>query len=124
MPAMEALYGTARASRYLVQFCRHAAAMGGPRGHRFRPHAGSPAARGDVAVHCEWTDRRGAVTFDPWGRCVLRAEPHALAVLIEAGTDDDLRRIQQIVTADLDRFSRHTLTATWTAADPGQEASP
>lgn len=37
MPTLEARIETERASRYLVQFCRHAAAIGGS-GHTSRVH--------------------------------------------------------------------------------------
>jgi len=123
MPVTEARVDTDRPSRYLIQFCKHAAAMGGRRAHRFRPHGGAASARGDVTVHAEWSERHGSVVLDPWGRVLLDADDTTLTVRVEAGADDDLHRIQQIISDDLDRFRRHRLVLDWrpvAATDPLQ----
>src|SRR5262245_8360064 len=54
-----------RPSRYLVQLCRHAAAMGKTGGgHRPRNHAGGTAlARGDLQVHAENDETHGVITI-------------------------------------------------------------
>jgi hypothetical protein len=113
VPVSHARIETERPSRYLVQFCKHAAGMGaGGHAARMRQHAG--AARGDIQVTAEWCDSHGAVTFNPWGRCELTADESALTVRIDAADEDGLRQIQDIITRDLDRFSRRDpLAVTW-----------
>lgn len=119
---------TERPSRYLVQFCKHAAAMGGSTGgHGPRVHLGGMLARSEVQVRAEWSDTHGTVTFTPWGQCTLQANVNTLSLCVEATDAENLRRIQDIVTRDLDRFSRrdplmvswHQLTASSVAAGEG-----
>ncbi len=45
MLTAEAQIDTERPGRYLAQLCRHAAAMGGARGHRLRAHAAPARSR-------------------------------------------------------------------------------
>jgi hypothetical protein len=70
MPILQAQIETERASRYLVQFCKHAAAMGGG-GHTPRIHLHTTMTRREVQVAAEWSDTNGTVTFTPWGQCTL-----------------------------------------------------
>lgn len=113
MPILEAQVETERASRYLVQFCKHAAAMGSG-GHTPRMHLHRPMARREVQVAAEWSDTRGTVTFTPWGECTLAAETNALTVRIEAVDEDGLDQIRDVITRDFERFSRRDpLTVTW-----------
>ncbi|MDT4937040.1 MAG: uncharacterized protein QOG80_711 [Pseudonocardiales bacterium] len=103
---------TARATRYLVQFCEHARAMGGGHGGA-RMHLGAAAHR-DVQVHAEWSDTRGVITFTPWGQCTLTAAADALTLRIEATDEEGLGKIQDVITRDLDRFGRRDrLTVAW-----------
>ncbi len=99
----EARVETANASRYLVQLCRHASKIGGHlRGH----------ARPDV-LGVEFSNTHGTLELS-WGRCVLDADPEALTVRVEAATEEHLRGIQDIVTADLERFGhRDEPAVTW-----------
>jgi hypothetical protein len=113
VPIAEARIDTDRPSRYLVQFCKHAAAMGSGRGHQLRAHAEGVSATGSVTVRAEWSDTSGTVTFDPWGTCHLQAGDRALLVRVQATSHDSLARIEEIVTADLARFSRQELSITW-----------
>ena len=115
MPIAEARIDTDRPSRYLVQFCKHAAAMGSGRGHQLRMHGDT--ALGDVSVRADWSDTVGTVTFDPWGQCRLEAGDASLLVRVEAANMDGLQHIEQIVANDLDRFSRQQLTIAWHALD-------
>jgi hypothetical protein len=113
MPTLEAQVETERASRYLVQFCKHAAAMGGG-GHTMRMHLHGMLNRRDVQVAAEWSDTRGAVTFTPWGRCTLASDTKTLTLRIEAAGEDGLEQIRDVVSRDLERFSRRDpLTVTW-----------
>ncbi len=117
MLTAEAHVETTRASRYLVQFCKHADSMSGHRGHGM--HLGEALARRDVQVHADWSDTRGVVTFSPWGRCAISADEDLLTFRIEADDEENLRQIQDIITRDLGRFARRDgLTVTWQPAAP------
>lgn len=98
-----AVVETERPARYLTQLCRHAAAMSGGHG----PHAA-------IDVHVEQSDDRAVLQFVHWGHCVLEADERTLTVRVEAADELGLRRIQEIVAADLARFGRRDqLTLTW-----------
>jgi hypothetical protein len=124
MPIAECRIDTERPGRYLAQFCKHAAAMGSPRGHRLRLHGDHPAAHDHVQLHAEWSATEGTVSFDPWGRCLLRVESDMLFVRVQAADEQALQRISDIVTRDLDRFSRHNLTLDWQRVDAPGRAEP
>jgi hypothetical protein len=113
MPILTAQIDTERPSRYLVQFCKHAAAMGGG-GHKPRMHRRDMTASRDVQVHAEWSDTHGTVIFAPWGRCTIAADANTLTLRIEATDEDGLRQIQDVITRDFDRFGRReSLAVTW-----------
>jgi hypothetical protein len=120
MPILQAQIQTDRASRYLVQFCKHAAAMGGG-GHTPRMHLHAPLARGEVQVAAEWSDTSGTVTFTPWGRCTLSADDRILTLRIDADDEDGAARIRDVVTRDFERFTRRDpVTVTWQRSEsPG-----
>ncbi|RZU71726.1 hypothetical protein EV384_0056 [Micromonospora kangleipakensis] len=110
MPVLQAQIQTDRATRYLVQFCKHAAAMGSG-GHSARMHL---HMRREVQVAAEWTDTSGSVTFGPWGRARLTADGNSLTVRIEAADGDRLTQIRDIITRDFERFSRRDpLAVAW-----------
>ncbi|WP_433182689.1 DUF2218 domain-containing protein [Actinoallomurus sp. CA-150999] len=119
MPTSQATIEIDRPGRYLAQFCGHAAAMGRTGGgHRRRSHGAGAAG----AVSAEWSDTHGIVTIAPWGRCSLEATDHTLNLRVDATDEDALRRIQEIVTRDLERFGRREkLTVAWqpTATESG-----
>jgi hypothetical protein len=118
MPIAEAAVDTPRATRYLAQFGKHAGAMTGARGHGMRMH-GDPPAGGEVNLHVECADDQVVVTFDPWGRATLRARDDRLTVRVEATDQQSLRRIQEILTRDIERSGRRDkLTLTWNGPDP------
>lgn len=106
---------TERAGRYLTQLCRHATAMSSSsKGHRFRPHAGGDTPARDLHLTAESSDSAGIIEFAPWGRCTLQATTTGLTLRIEAGDEEKLRRIQDILTNDLERFGRREhLSVTW-----------
>jgi hypothetical protein len=105
MVTAETRIDTDRPERYLAQICKHAAAMGGP-GHRGRMHKGGHSQREELDVNAEWSDAHGTVTFTPGGTCTLTADGTVLTLRIEATDEESLRRIQEILTRDLDRFGR------------------
>lgn len=123
MPIALARIETQRPSRYLGQFCRHAAAMGDS-AHSPRMHL-HPGMRRDVQVEAEYGETAGTVTFGSWGRCDLAAEAGTLTVRIEAADEDGLHRIQEIVTNDFVRFSsRDPLSVRWQRDEVSGEPSP
>jgi hypothetical protein len=117
MPTAEAHIETERASRYLAQLCQHASRiknMGGLSRHRRPAHVPADAhARPDVPTHVEWSEIQGTIGFAE-GTVTLQAGPGTLILRAEAAGEENLRRIQDIVTADLDRFGkRDHLAVTW-----------
>ncbi|NBH03463.1 DUF2218 domain-containing protein [Amycolatopsis sp. SID8362] len=118
MPVAEATVRTPRASRFLVQLCRHAEAMGG----RARQMHGGDHERPEV-VRVEWTDEAGLIEFS-WGRCALRATVEELVLELDVDGDDRLRVIRDLLTADLERFGqREGLKVVWQGLDaPASES--
>lgn len=118
MLMVEARVETGQSSRYLVRLCTHAASMGRAKGHGPRVHLSEALSRGEVDVQAQWSDTHGTVTFSPWGRCEIAATTTALVLRIEAADEEHLRRIQDIVTRDLDRFSgSERLAIDWRRTD-------
>jgi hypothetical protein len=112
MPTAEAQIETDRPSRYLTQFCKHAAARAG--GHGPRMHLRAILGRREVQVQAEWSETHGVVTFDPWGQCTLTANAAILTLRVEATDEDNLGRIQDVITRDFTRFGRRErLTVAW-----------
>ena len=113
MVTAEARIETDRPERYLAQICKHAAAIGGG-GHAAHLHGGGQPGQDELDVHAEWSDAHGTVTFAPAGTCALRADGTGLTLRIEAADVAGLRRIQEILSRDLDRFGRRDeLVVTW-----------
>jgi hypothetical protein len=119
MPTAEATIDTPRAARYIAQFAKHAGAMAGTPGRRMRMHGGNPLVSGEVNLHVECAADQVVVTFDPWGRATLRARDDRLTVRAEATDQQNLHRIQEILTRNIERFGRRDhLTLTWPGTDP------
>lgn len=116
MPTAEARTPTSRAARYLAQLCDHAAAMGANR----PAHAGHHAPdHPQVGAERTGADH-GVITFGAAGRCVLTATPAELLARVEAADEPALSRIQQTLSADLERFGRRDgLTVVWTRPGTG-----
>ncbi|MEU9154940.1 DUF2218 domain-containing protein [Streptomyces sp. NPDC048417] len=116
MLTAEAHIETARPSRYLVQLCKHFDNKGRHlNGHRPRIHGGGDAQasagthmaaeiRPDQ-IHVEWTDSHGTVHL-PWGTCTLQAAGSELILRAESPDEESLRRLQDLVTSHITRFSR------------------
>ncbi|WP_078651244.1 DUF2218 domain-containing protein [Streptomyces xylophagus] len=103
MPTAEAQIATERPTRYLVQLCKHFANKGHHLTHRPRTHT-LPDLRPDQ-IQVEWTDSDGMLRL-PWGQCTLQATPGTLRVHIEAEDQENLGRLQDLVTTHIGRFSR------------------
>jgi hypothetical protein len=121
MLTAEAHVETGRPSRYLVQFCKHAAAMGASHGHGPRVHLRAVLGRREVRVRAEWSETDGVVTFDPWGRCTIAADGGTLTLRVDAVDEDGLGQIQDVITRNFNRFGRREhLTVDWRRLDaPG-----
>jgi hypothetical protein len=102
MPTSEARVETDRASRYLVQLCRHAGWMSRLPGHRPRAHGGGAAPR---VRHVESSDTHGVVSLDGGGFTV-HAGQDALLMRVEAADEDSLRRIQDLLAGRVEKIGR------------------
>jgi hypothetical protein len=115
MLTAETIIQTTNASRYLVQLCQHATKFS----HRLR-HLHTTRERPEV-LGVDWTDTHGTLNLS-WGQCTLDADPTTLTVRVEAQTEERLRQVQDIITADLERFGRRDgVTVTWQLV-PADEA--
>jgi hypothetical protein len=114
MIAAEADIRTEHAARYLARLCGHAGKMGTAvqrTGHRRPSHASGDAPPQVRRVECSGTE--GTVSLD-CGQWTMRAWPGRLAVRAEAADQENLRRIQDLLTARLQRFGRREqLTVNW-----------
>jgi len=114
MLTAEADIRTEHAASYLARLCGHAGKMGtaGRRlGHRRPSHAPGDAAPEVRRVECSGTE--GTVSLN-WGQWTMRALPGLLAVRAEAADQESLRRIQDLLTARLEKFGRREhLTVDW-----------
>jgi hypothetical protein len=117
MLTAEAHVQTSQPGRYLAQLSRHAQQV-----HRMRHRPHSPN-EGDAqpppkVEHAEWSETRGSIDFG-WGRCTLEANGDLLTLRAEAAEEEDLQRVQDIITRDIERFSsREHLEVSWQLADP------
>jgi hypothetical protein len=110
MPAAEATIETKRPGRYLAQLCQHASKMGG---HLHRPRGHADGAASPEIRHAEWSDTDGIVTLN-WGQWTLHAAAGTLTLRAEADSEENLRRIQDLLTARLEKIgSRDHLTVNW-----------
>lgn len=101
MLTAEAQIQTEHPDRYLVQLCRHANSIN----HKIlQHHAGKAQARPEME-HVEWSDTDGTLIFG-WGRCTMQAGPDTLTVRAEAADEENLQRIQNLITRNLERFGR------------------
>lgn len=105
-----------RPGRYLEQFCKHASKMGSG-GHMPRMHGATTPT-----VTADWSDTEGTVTFDPWGSCALAAGDGVLTLTVEG---PGAARIRDIVTRDIERFTRRNpVTISWQPGADDQPATP
>jgi hypothetical protein len=113
----EARVRTGRASRYLTQLCKHGGQMSAltrrhalSRGHG---HGDGDLGAPPVPQHTECSGSDGVIDFG-WGRCTLHATGEGLELSAEAGDQQQLRRIQDALTARLEQMGRRDrLTVTW-----------
>jgi hypothetical protein len=107
----EARVPTDRASRYLIQLCRHADQM---RRMRLEPPGRLGGSRMPPRVqHVSYTDTTGTVRFAE-GQLTLQASADTLTLRVDAADDDSLRRLQNGIAARLHKIGRRDqLMVTW-----------
>jgi len=120
MPAVTARIETGRSGRYLTQLCRHVESIYAKRGSHGEPpgHAEGRQAqdRPAEAPRVVWTEAAGTISFGDV-TVTLLADPAALILRAEAGSDESLQRAQDLVTGQLARIGRRDrLTVTWQRA--------
>lgn len=124
MPTAEALVPTDRASRYLVQLCRHLSRMSGMRHRPPVAHGGGqmpPEVR-----HVDYSETHGTIRFAQ-GLCTLQAAPDALTLRIEADDADTMQRLRNGIAGRIEKIGRRDqLTVTWSPlqAPEGAPAEP
>ncbi|MER6357217.1 DUF2218 domain-containing protein [Streptomyces sp. NPDC001634] len=121
MPTAEARIATDRASRYLVQLCRHADMMVRM---RHRPPARHGGRQMPDVRHVEWSDTHGTVRFAE-GQWTLDASSDALTVHVEADDEETLQRLQNGITGRIEKIGRRDgLKVTWQERPPSPSAAP
>jgi hypothetical protein len=116
MPTAEALVETQHPARYLAQLGRHAGQMSEHRPHRLRAHGGGGTQ--PQVTEAEWSETAGTVSLS-WGRWSMQALPGTLRLRAEAADEESLRRIQELITARLEKIGRRDqLTVRWQATEP------
>jgi len=122
MPTAEAHVQTEQPGRYLAQLCKHARQVHRLR-HRPPAHDSGDGQPPPRVQHVEWTETDGVVSFG-WGQCTLRATPHALTLRAEAASEENLRRVQDIIASDIERFGkREDLQVIWQRPPPQAPAT-
>ncbi|WNM33693.1 DUF2218 domain-containing protein [Streptomyces sp. Li-HN-5-11] len=127
MPTAEAHIPTERASRYLVQFCRHLGQMSRMRHQPPARHGGGgmPPTVQDV----DYSDTRGVIAFDE-GQFTLQATSDTLSLRVDADDEDALQRLRNGITARLEKIGRRDqLTVNWQRCQtppgpPGEATGP
>lgn len=117
MPTAEAHLATDRASRYLVQLCRH---LGQMTRVSHRPLAGHGEGRRPPAVqHVDYTDARGTVRF-AGGQWALDATADTLTLRVDADDEEGLRRLQDGIAARIEKIGRRDgLQVHWQRVEAG-----
>jgi hypothetical protein len=121
MPTAEARITTTRASRYLTQLCQHATSTGASGPAAVRPQQDAPGGAAHPAgmpPRAEWTETHGTISF-PGGTITLQASADALIVRADAGTEPELRHVQELLSGHLTTIGRpDQLIITWHRFDP------
>jgi hypothetical protein len=103
LPTAHTRIPTDRAGRYLAQLCQHLNQISG---HPL--HGGASPIR-----RVEWSDSHGVIEFAS-GTCTLDATGDELALTLVASDADDLRQLQQLLSARLETIGRRDdIHVTW-----------
>ena len=107
--SVQAVIQTADPARYIARLRRHTSRMGdhthfGPR-HGRRPADPGSTHTPPRVTHDEWSGTHGAVTMN-WGQWTVQAAPGTLTLHAEAADEENLKRIQDMLTRRLETFGR------------------
>lgn len=107
---VEGQVATERASRYLVQLCRHLDQMTRMRHHAPVSHAGGMPPK---VVSVEYSNVRGNVRF-VGGQVILEASPEGLQLTVEGADEAALRSLQDGLAGRIERIGRRdALSVAW-----------
>ena len=124
MPSAQTRIRTQNAAAYLARLCGHLAKLASPRrfpGHGLQPHAGGQPP---AVLHAEHTRDSGTITLT-WGQLTLHAAADELTIRADAGTQENLHRIQEMTAGRLHKFGRRErLDIQWTAVTGPGPSSP
>lgn len=114
MPSAQTRIRTPNAAAYLARLCGHLAKLASPGrfpGHGLQLHAGGQPP---VVLHTEHTRDAGTITLT-WGQLTLHATADQLTIRADAGTQQNLHRIQDMTAGRLGKFGRREhLDIQWT----------
>ena len=115
LQSAQAVIHTADPARYIARLRGHTARMG--EHTRFVRHGRRPPGPGTHTpprvTHAEWSGTHGAVTMN-WGQWTARAAPGTLTLHAEAADEENLKRIQEMLTSRLETFGmREHLRLNW-----------
>ena len=115
MPSAQTRIRTGNAAAYLARLCGHLAKLAAPRrfpGPRPQLHAGG--GEPPAVLHTEHTPDAGTITLT-WGQLTLHATADELTIRADAGTQENLHRIQDMTASRLHKFGRREhLDIQWT----------
>lgn len=116
---------TERASRYLVQLCRHTTHMHDGNMHDGNQHDDRPGPTRDRQIqHVDYSDTCGTIRFTE-GLCTLLANADTLLLRVDAPDETTLRRLQDGITRRLEKIGRRDhLTVGWQQPDPTPGKTP
>ncbi|MFF8036170.1 DUF2218 domain-containing protein [Streptomyces sp. NPDC016626] len=124
MLSAEAHVATDRPSRYLTQLCKHFGRKGRHLAHRPPAHLGhggqTLSERRAVAeqAQVDWSETEGSVSL-PWGTITLRTAPGVLLLRVQATSEENVRRLEELVAGHVERFGRRDgLQVSWQEPAP------
>lgn len=124
MLSAEAHVETERASRYLIQLCRHARQMGQHRPDRPHTHDGTDTQTPPEVRHVECSDTYGIVSLSV-GQWTMQATPDTLTLHAKATIEENLQRIQDLLARRLETIGRRDhLTVNWERLEPAAVHEP
>ena len=126
MPSAQTRIRTPNAAAYRNRLCGHLAQLASPRllpGHGPRLHAGGQP---HAVPHAGHARDAGTITLT-WGQLTLHATVDELTIRADAGSQENLQRIQDMTTSRLRKFGRREhLDVQWTPVTntPGGQQQP
>jgi hypothetical protein len=101
MPTAQTRITTVRASRYLVQLCKHLNQIN----HRSRHRHLTRPGHGPEVERIEWTNNDGRIVF-AFGQCDLHAADDSLTIELTADDTNALSQMQDMLAARLVTIGR------------------